>query len=420
MNAWYINGESLFSGNQPLLYFLVPYRISFFLFVFPETWIFNHVASLFPDFSIPISALNPRLNPGPQWGISIIPGLLYDFLLKLPLILADALVTIFLFKIVKSEWKDDKTASFVAAAWFLNPIVIWVSSGWGMNDSLPALFTVLSLYFVLKGKNSSSVFSLVVATLLKFYALAIFIPLLAIIWRRSGFRAMLISLVPSTILAALASLPLLFVTNPLSYVEPASSAASQYAGFSVWTSLWLTGSAPNVSAVAAVLTGISLIASYYFLLKKQSQHDKLTIVSCFFLIPIIALLLFYKFVGENYIVWLIPFSAILTAKSRRIDWTHWSISLLSFVSSITDSLLPYYLLPLSPWISGLLIGMLGLVAPARVAPTGTAPQGITIGKLFLSGLGVISFIILLVMLFSSFKILRQKDVRYVEETFEKA
>lgn len=419
MNAWYINGESLFSGNQPLLYFLVPYRISFFLFVFPETWIFNHAAPFFPNFSIPISSLNSQLNPGSQWGISIIPGLLYDFILKLPLIISDLLVTVFLYKIVKSEWNDEKAAVFAASLWFLNPIVIWVSSGWGMYDTLPALFTVLSLYFVLKGKYSSSVFSLLVATFLKFYAVAIFIPLLVFIWRRAGSHKMLISLIPSVFLVLVASLPLFFVSNPLSYVTPGSSAASQYAGLSVWTSLWLTGSSPNISLVSAVLVAISLVVSYYFLLRKKTLQDDLTAVSCFFLIPVISLLLFYKFVGENYIVWLIPFSAILSVRSHRMEWKHWSISLLAFLSSITDSLLPYYMLPLSPWIGGLLIAMLGLAAPARVAPTGTAVQGITIGKLFLSALGLISFLILLLMLVNSIRILSQNEERSVRETLSR-
>src|SRR5271155_4727484 len=92
MNAWYINGEAYLSGRQILLNYLVPYRLSFFLFVFPQTWLFNHVASYFPNFTIPISALDPRLNPGSRWAISVIPGLLYDFLLKLPLIASDTLV----------------------------------------------------------------------------------------------------------------------------------------------------------------------------------------------------------------------------------------------------------------------------------------------------------------------------------------
>ncbi len=108
-------------------------------------------------------------------------------------------------------------------------------------------------------------------------------------------------------------------------------------------------------------------------------------------------------------MWIIPFSSILSAKSLRIDRTHWSISILAFISSITDSLLPYYMLPVSPWIGGLLVSMLGLAAPARVAPSGVPVEGITFGKIFLSALGVISFVILLLMLITSIHFIRKNE-----------
>jgi Gpi18-like mannosyltransferase len=410
MNAWYINGQALLEGKQSLLYYLVPYRISFFLFVFPETWLFNHLAGIFPNYAIPIGALNPKLNPGPQWGISIVPGLLYDFLLKIPLILSDVLVTTLLFKIVKSEWQNEKIAILVAALWFLNPIVIWVSSGWGMFDTLPALFTVLSLYFVLDGRYSYSMLSLAGSTLLKFYAIVIFVPLIFIIWRKAGPRAVWTSLIPTVILAIIASLPLFLISNPLSFISTSPLTASQYAGLSIWTSLWLTVSHPDISILADVLIVTSLFGIYFFLAKNGSRiEDALTSGTCFFLIPVIVLLMFYKFVGENYIVWLIPFSAILTARSLRINRTHWSLSILSFISSITNSLLPYYMLPVSPWIGGFLVSLLGLAAPARVAPNGSTAPGITFGKLFLSTLGIIAFVILLLMLLNSLRIIRKRE-----------
>lgn len=411
MNAWYINGQALLDGRQTLVYFLVPYRIAFFLFVFPETWLFNHLAGFFPNFSIPISALNPLLNPGSQWGISIIPGLLYDILLKIPLILSDVIVTVLLFKIVKTRWQNERAAVIVAALWFLNPIVIWVSSGWGMFDTLPALFTVLSLYFVLNGRFSLSMLSLAVATLLKFYAIVIFVPLVVIIWRKAGTRTVLTSLIPSTVFGILASVPLFLVSNSLSFVSASSSPTSQYAGLSIWTSLYLTGSSsPNISLLSDVLIAVSLVVVYFILVRNSSiLGDDLTVTASYFLIPVIVLLMFYKFVGENYIVWLIPFSSILAVRSLRIDRTHWLVSVVSFISSITDSLLPYYMLPVSPWIGAFLVSMLGLAAPARVAPNGATVPGITFGKLFLSTLGIVSFVIFFLMLLASLKMIKAKE-----------
>ena len=53
------------------------------------------------------------------------------------------------------------------------------------------------------------------------------------------------------------------------------------------------------------------------------------------------------------------------------------------LSSITNSLLVYYLLPDSLWIQNQLVFALGLVEPYRVAPQGTVVQGLTIGKAYL-------------------------------------
>jgi hypothetical protein len=155
------------------------------------------------------------------------------------------------------------------------------------------------------------------------------------------------------------------------------------------------------------LVVVSLTLIYFFIFKTKSTHNELTTTVCYFLIPIIVLLIFYKFVGENYIVWLIPFSAILAANNARIRKMHWSISFLALISSVTDSLLPYYMLPLSPWIGGFLVALLSIVAPERVAPNGNTVQGITFGKLFLSSLGVLSAIILLLILLTTVTILKK-------------
>jgi GPI transamidase subunit PIG-U len=408
MNAWYINGEAFLNGSQSVENFLVPYRLSFFFFVFPETWLFNHLAGLFPNFTIPISALDPRLNPGARWGISVIPGLLYNFFLKIPLIISDALVAFFIFKIVVRSGRSENIAALAAALWFLNPLVIWVSSGWGMFDTIPTLFTVLALYFLLDGKYNLTAIMIVIAIFLKFYAAILLFPIFLIMWKKSGFRGILSPLAATLIVTAIFSIPLLFVSNPLSYItSSAAASAFQYSGLSIWTALSLGISSSNFSLISDILVLAGLIITYFFILKSNLFTNELRNSVSFFLIPIAVLLLFYKFVGENYFVWIIPFSAVLVSDQVHIGKLHWSISFLALVSSVTDSLLPYYMLPLSPWIGSALISMLGLVAQDRVSPNGTAVQGITFGKVFLSSLGVLSLILLLLMILYTLREMRR-------------
>ena len=414
MNAWYLNGENLLNGQQSFTYFLVPYRYSFFLFVFPETWLFNQLASHLPNFTLPISSLDPRLNPGAQWGISVVPGLLYDFLLKLPLIVSDSIVALLVFRISKQIFPDKNSAVLAAAFWFLNPLVIWVSSGWGMFDTIPTLFTVLALYFLFKEKFSFASLMIVLSTLMKFYAVVLFVPLFILIWRQKGVRGLFYPLVTAIVSAAFSAIPLFFISNPLSYISASTpSAAFQYAGLSIWTFFSAVFSTPNLSIVSDVLVVSSLLGVYYFVFQNRANTENQTTVA-YFLLPLIALLMFYKFVGENYIVWLIPFSGILAVNGSRIRKFHLSLSFVALVSSITDSLLPYYMLPVSPWIGGFLVYVLNLVSPERVAPGGASLPGITFGKLFLSSLGIISFAILLLKLWNTFTMVRKNKREEME------
>jgi hypothetical protein len=62
--------------------------------------------------------------------------------LKLPLILSDLVVAILVFYAVRSYGGGDRTGTLAAAAWFLNPLVIWSSSVHGEVDTLAALFVL--------------------------------------------------------------------------------------------------------------------------------------------------------------------------------------------------------------------------------------------------------------------------------------
>ncbi len=284
-----------------------------------------------------------------------------------------------------------------------------------MFDTFPALFTVLALYFVLQRKFTITGLFIVAATLTKFYAIVLLVPLILIVWRKGGLRSAWWFLGTTSLFALLAAIPLFFISNPLSYVTATTpSLAFQYAGLSLWTAVSLIFSGPylNLISYALVIAGLSFV--YFFMFRTKSSYGELTTIVSYFLIPIIILLLFFKFVGENYIVWLVPFSAILAVSNTRILKTHWSISLVALLSSVTDSLLPYYMLPLSPWIGGFLASMLGLVSSERIAPNGTVVQGITFGKLFLSALGLISFVILVLMLLESLRIVKKNEAKELE------
>ena len=77
------------------------------------------------------------------------------------------------------------------------------------------------------------------------------------------------------------------------------------------------------------------------------------------------------------------------------------------MSSMTDSLLPYYMLPMSPWISGSLVHIMSIISPYRIAPSGHLVQDMSTGKIFLALLGVLTFVLII------FLVLRSARVRTI-------
>lgn len=391
MYSFYTVGQEFVQGVHPLLDYFAPYSYSYFLFAFPAAAVFNALTSVIGPSTIPISSINPILNPVTQPAITVIPGLLFDFLEKLPLIASDTIIAVLVYRLVSLYIHDDKQAVTAAALWFLNPLTIWVSSGWGMMDTLPALFTVLALYFVLQGRFALSGVSTVVGVAMKFYPLVLLFPLLLIAWRRggrTGFAGALIGTLFASLVLFLPSLNL--VTSKFMFVATTPSFTStQYSGISFWTALTLFLPSFNPILLSLAITGILMFAAYAWMWRKE-QADDIQTAAAFFALPVIILLLSYRFVGENFFVWLFPFGAILAMKGIYVKRLFWFLSLVALVSSITDSLLPYYMLPMAPWIGNYLASALAAVAPYRVAPGGEVIAGLSFGKVFLSSLGIVT------------------------------
>jgi len=402
--AWYTNSESLLSGARPIWSFLAPYSYSFFLFVFPAGFAFSFLSRYIGSFTIPISSLNPALNPGPQWNITVVPGLLFDLLVKLPLVASDALIAILLYKMVRKQQGDERLAVSVAALWFLNPLTVWVSSGWGMFDTLPALFTVLALYLLLEERLAYAGVSLAFAIAMKYYAVVLVVPLLILSWHEKRGKGLLACSV------GLLGAGLLLVAP--SFGETASSFASlaggafpaglRYSGLSIWTAVTLFYPSFNQTILSSILVAVALVAIYYWMARNDLGSNGPSSYAFLFGLPLLALLLLFKFAGENYFVWLLPFASIIAVGDSRSRALYWGIILVALLSSVVNSLLPYYMLPIAQWVGGHLVNALSTLAPYRVAPAGVIVQGITIGKVVLAGFGIVTAAVLVTTAFRWF------------------
>ena len=397
--AWYVNGQNFVNGVYPFWTYFVPYSYSLFLFAFPATLLFDFLSKFVPTFSMPMSSLNPILNPGAPWNITVVPGILFDLLVKLPLIASDALIAYLLYKFVLKHVGDEKSALFVSALWFLNPLTIWISSGWGMFDTLPTLFTVLSLYFALEKRFELAGISVAVAIAMKYYAVVLVIPLMILSLMNDGKIRTAKVFLYTGLSCAILFLP--YLSRVLSGFSQTISGGStteiHYSGLSFWSALTLFYSNFNQALIASLLVVVSLALSYAWIWKYWSMQDITTLSTIAFFLPVACLLLFYQFVGMNFFVWMLPFSAILSMKDNWGKRVYWILSLLALVSSLSDGLLPYYMLPMYPWIGGFLVHVMNILTPYRVAPTGNVAQGLSIGKIYLASSGILAFILVAFM-----------------------
>ena len=85
-------------------------------------------------------------------GTSLITNLEFNFVFKLPLFLADVLVAVVIFILVKRITSDEKKASIAFSLWFLCPLVIWNSAFQGQFDSIMILMLALSVLMVFEKK----------------------------------------------------------------------------------------------------------------------------------------------------------------------------------------------------------------------------------------------------------------------------
>jgi len=119
-------------------------------------------------FGVQVGALN---LPVENWKLPpIITSPLFNVLCKLPLIIADVLIGIIIYNIVK-ELRDEKYAKLSFLLWFFNPLVICIDSVHGQFDVLPALMTVLSFCLFCKRKYFASGIAISLGVLFKLYPL---------------------------------------------------------------------------------------------------------------------------------------------------------------------------------------------------------------------------------------------------------
>lgn len=139
----------------------------------PAGYLFHGLFNFLFNNVLGISQVNQFILDNPsnygdfQFGIHLL-------LLKIPYLIFDLLTGLVLYKLFDSR----KKATLALIIWLFNPINLYVSYMVADFDIIPAFFTILSIYFIVKNRLNLSALSLGLGIAFKLFPLFFVIPLL--------------------------------------------------------------------------------------------------------------------------------------------------------------------------------------------------------------------------------------------------
>jgi hypothetical protein len=184
--------------------------------------------------------------------------------------------------------------------------------------------------------------------------------------------------VPSqVVVASFASNP---VTNPLAF------------GLTYWSVFLLdrTVNAPLSGAfiflVCGLLVAISVTLTFWKIGKMTFQRREFDLVTSM-LFCVLALFLSFRIILEPWFVWALPFLIILCMGGRVKGAFYWGASLIALLYACLNCPLPFFFLPVAPWIGNSLVSNVNFIL--RFDP-------VRIGLLAIMG-SLFSFLLLLIL-----------------------
>ena len=170
----------------------------------------------------------------------IIGSLMFQvFLIKLPIIVADILVGYLIYRVGLLVGLGEDRSFKASLIWLFNPITFFMSSVWGMFDSISVLFMLLGIHQLIRGRyvNSGILFG-VGASVKLFPALMIPPAVIYLVYRSkqaSIKEAILNIILPSLVTFTILSTP--FLSTPIEYFTRILQHTKSVGSFTYWVLL---------------------------------------------------------------------------------------------------------------------------------------------------------------------------------------
>ncbi|MDW5561791.1 MAG: hypothetical protein SA339_01085 [Methanomassiliicoccus sp.] len=377
-------GHMAYSYPPGFAFVTVPFAWVLSLFLDPSQWV------SFQPSLVEIGQITGMVNP-------MVTHPAFNLMFKLPLIIADYLTAVLLYHFVNLI-KDREAARSAFILWFLNPLVIFISSIYGNFDILAVFFSVLSLYLMYRMMYLSAGLAIGLAVAIKLFpiylALFFFAYLLGLAiaeWRNSTVIVPnlrnLGSYIVGGILGVSSILIMIFTDPSIMVFLTGRMGTNDMGGINVWglmrnINALISGGGLPGSTVSAVthISNYLLIAILFIILiyvfamlkgAKESNEKQLLFGS---MTVFIILLLFQSVTHAHYLLWALPFVLLCSVYQDRFEM---KLMLMSIAGVVFWLSLQSYLAFLYP-----------LATYTGIIPVGTVNQ--TVVDYYLSVHGVSS------------------------------
>jgi len=303
--------------------------------------------------------------------MAYIPSPLFLTCIKLPMMVADVLIAILLYRAsIEILSLPQGDALKLASLWLFNPFVIFISSCWGMFDAIPALLTLCSFYLLAKKRFRLSALMLALAFACKLYPILI-LPFWLLYLRHQGKRPALeyLTIFVATSLAIM--LPdVQIIQKPIAPLLDPRVKPTMPVGFGLtfWSFclLFYDGEPPEalilgVAISSIILFGVIYLATLYLALRGQwmRRGQDAHLLSLHALLGLLPPFISYRVVCEQWLIW--PLSLlILRNEGRRLALP---LSLIALLYSVINCPLPFFLLPMAYAWPSLLSAAIATLVP---------------------------------------------------------
>lgn len=322
-------GHMAYSYPPGYAFVTVPFAWVLSLFLDPSQWV------SFQPSLVGVGQITEMVNP-------MVTHPAFNLVLKLPLMIADYLTAVLLYHFVTLV-RDRDFARRVFVLWFLNPLVIFVSSIYGNFDILAVFFSVLSLYSMYRRMYLSAGLAVGLGIAFKLFPMylglfyfAYLLGLAIAEWRNSTRTVPNLRNLGSFMVGGLlgvSSILIMIFTDPSVMVFlTGRMGTNDMGGINLWglmrniNVIFGGSSLPDTTVSAVTVVSNYLLMAILFLIliyvftmikgAKESNERQLLFGS---MTVFIILLLFQPITHAHYLLWALPFVLLCSVYQERFE-----------------------------------------------------------------------------------------------------